>query len=196
MLLRWTLNARLCPVSQTKDTHALGGNTEQANVRIHNKNKHFIFLKIKGSSREQFNLQRQPDLLVTKHFMLMISKNGDKRHYIKYIIWCGLYWPLWIIYDVVIMTIIRQRTCLFKGFNWSCRAAPLPWSRAVKKDCMEGELFSAINHFISIQYFYIVISLNHSKSGCMVGRVAKSDLNSTDAYFAKKLAPKNGTKMT
>ena len=27
-------------------------------------------------------------------------------------------------------------------------------------------------------------------------RVAKSDLDSTDAYFAKKIAPKNGPKMT
>ena len=142
MLLRWTSNARLCPVSQTKEVHALGI-TEQANVRFHNEKKSFIFLKIKGSSREQFNLQRQPDLLVTKHFMLMISKNGDERHYIKYKIWCGLYWPLWIIYDVVIISIWWQKICLFKGFNWSCRAAPPPWSRAVKKDCMEGDLFFA-----------------------------------------------------
>ena len=43
----------------------------------------------------------------------------------------------------VIMTIIWQQICLFKGFNWSCRAAPPPWSRAVKKDCMEGDLFFA-----------------------------------------------------
>ena len=73
----------------------------QSKLMFHNENKYFIFLKIKGSSREQFNLQRQPDLLVTKHFMLMISKSGDKTHYknilydVVYIDHYGLY-MMWL----------------------------------------------------------------------------------------------------